>query len=410
MGRILDRLYNKETGRVNFDFFETDRDFSEFQENLKTQGFHSQWHNEGAAIVHMKNVHDEMCKLCDKYDITGDERMVLVVASFLHDIGKAVTGELKEDGNWSFPNHAPKGGRIVRNLLWNEDIGIRESIVFFVRNHMKPSYIINSSNKERDMLKLAYETPFMPHLTTMRNLYLIKLADYRGCNRNPDAEDDTEEALDFFKALSIDLRIWDSKIHSNDKYQINSGLDLFRYFNENTGDILPTTQYDDTEFNVYIMCGISGSGKSTFIQNNEVLKSLPIVSRDITRQNLGIIKYDGNKALGTKKQEKEVTKINDSLMAEHFKNKQSFVIDEMNIRKEYREKTISNIRKHNGKPILIYIEAPSLDEIFKRRESEISKKVLREMRDYMAFPIPMETAELWIAKQGKELIKVPEFV
>lgn len=404
---LLNKLYNNETGRVNFDVFNSDRAFTPYLENLNTQGFHSCWHNEGAAINHMKKVHDEMCKLCDKYNITGKERMILVVSSFLHDIGKAVTGELKEDGNWSFPNHSPKGGKMIRSIFWDEEIEIREAISFFVRNHMKPGYIMHSSNKERDILSLAYDTPFLPEITTMRNLWLIKLADYLGCDRNPDMEDETEEALDYFKALSMDLRVWDSSIHSNDKYQINSSFDLFKYFNENKSDIFPSVQYDDTEFTVYIMCGISGSGKSTFIQYNEILDRLPIVSRDLTREKLGIITDSNVKSMGTKKQENEVTKINETIIKQHFKNKQSFVVDDMNIRKEYRNKLISDIRNHNGKPVIVYIEAKSFNDVIDRRKDSMSAKVLREMRDYMVFPNPKESVEMWVFKEGKELIKFP---
>ena len=404
--KILDKLYNKDTKKVNFNFFETDRIFQPYIENLKIQGFHKQWHNEGCALNHMKLVHNAMCELCDEYNIEGIERMILVVSAFLHDIGKSVTGILKEDGNWSFPNHAPIGGNIVRTILWDEDINIRESICFFVRNHMKPQYILHSKKKEYDMFKLSYECQFLPKITTLRNLWLIKVSDMLGCQKDETIEDDCEESLDFFKSLAIDLRIWDGKIKSCDKYRFENKFDFFKYFNENKGEIFPSVQYDNCEFNCYIMCGISGSGKSTITQNLDELKGLPIISRDITRINLGICSKSEKKK-GSKKEEDKVTKVNDELISSLINEKKSFIIDDMNIRKEYREKIINNIRNHNGKPIIVYVEADSFDTLVERRKNEVPKNILSDMRRYMSFPMPYEAVELYICKQGNEIMKLP---
>ena len=60
-------------------------------------------------------------------------------------------------------------------------------------------------------------------------------------------------------------------------------------------------------FNVWIMCGLPGAGKSTWIKNN-LSKNIQVVNQDSIRIELGIMKNDNDKKLGDKIEEKEVTK------------------------------------------------------------------------------------------------------
>ena len=79
-------------------------------------------------------------------------------------------------------------------------------------------------------------------------------------------------------------------------------------------------------FNVWIMVGLPGSGKSTYIKE-ELPKNIEIVNQDSIRVELGIMKDDDHKAIGNKEQEKEVTRINDERINELIKQHKDFVID-----------------------------------------------------------------------------------
>lgn len=66
------------------------------------------WHPEGAVHVHAGLAAEHAARQCTAEGITGDDRVVIVLAALLHDVGKA--GE----GTWSEPR--PDGGVRVRSL------------------------------------------------------------------------------------------------------------------------------------------------------------------------------------------------------------------------------------------------------------------------------------------------------
>ena len=78
---------------------------------------------------------------------------------------------------------------------------------------------------------------------------------------------------------------------------------------------------------VYIMVGLPGSGKSTYIKNN--FKGLPVVSRDIIRYEIGLCDKDV-KFVGTKEQEKLVSEFENNKIEYYIDNNIDFVIDNIN--------------------------------------------------------------------------------
>ena len=87
--------------------------------------------------------------------------------------------------------------------------------------------------------------------------------------------------------------------------------------------------YESKSFKCYIMIGLPGSGKSTWIKNN-LPKNIEIVSKDLIRQDLGIIKDQDVKAIGNQEQEKEVKNIYHNKLEELLEQGKDFVIDNTN--------------------------------------------------------------------------------
>jgi len=131
-------------------------------------------------------------------------------------------------------------------------------------------------------------------------------------------------------------------------------------------------------FNAWIMVGLPGSGKSTYIKE-ELPKSINIISQDYIRQELGIMKDDDHKAIGNLEQEKEVTRICLERIDKAIKERKDFVIDNTNIKVGRVQNFYDKLKKANANVQIIIIDTPK--EICKERRKEyISEKVIDDMQ------------------------------
>lgn len=127
---------------------------------------------------------------------------------------------------------------------------------------------------------------------------------------------------------------------------------------------------------VYIMIGLPGSGKSTWIKDN-LDKDIEIISKDNIRKELGIMDEDQVKKIGDKEQEKEVKKIHNERFENALKEGKDIVLDNTNI-----GKTLTYIlqKSHQYKAETIGVNIKTSKEVcMKRRENCIPKKVYDDM-------------------------------
>ena len=134
-----------------------------------------------------------------------------------------------------------------------------------------------------------------------------------------------------------------------------------------------------------------------------------VISRDVIRQELGIngatIKND-KKTVGTKEQEDKVSEIFNAKVIECCEQKKSFVIDNTNLKFQYRKKYLDMVMKYNPLIKIIYVEAPDfLNDCMKRRDGEIEKKVYDRMKESFDFPQLYECDELVLVKQDDKTVK-----
>lgn len=131
-------------------------------------------------------------------------------------------------------------------------------------------------------------------------------------------------------------------------------------------------------FNVWIMCGLPGSGKSTYIKE-ELPKNIEIINQDSIRVELGIMKDDEHKAIGSSEQEKEVTRICLERIDKAIKDRRDFVIDNTNIKAGRVQNYYDKLKKTNANVQIIIIDTPK--EICKdRRKEHIPEKVIDDMQ------------------------------
>lgn len=93
-----------------------------------------EWHPEGNVWVHTCHVMDAAAEICEREDIVGEEREVVMAAALCHDLGKATT--TTED--LRSPGHDVAG--VEPTLSFLERIGFpvsnRAKVAFLVEKHM----------------------------------------------------------------------------------------------------------------------------------------------------------------------------------------------------------------------------------------------------------------------------------
>lgn len=387
---ILQNLYNSKTypHTIDWEFMESIPEFAklgECQQNPK-------WHNEGTALQHTK-LADEKFRtevlVGDDvfYELNDDTELLIIRAAIvLHDIGKGVTTSIGKDGNWHSYGHEIEGEKIARVLLWKEDIFVREMICSIVRYHMEPLRIFESKNWLSKMIEIGTRIPW-------KFLYYVKMADLLGSVQNGiNTLNQDLMKMDLIKTSAKALNIWDRTSTRNDLQP------LVKYFNDRS--IFPwKVDCDGKRPVAVIMIGLPGAGKNTWIENN--LNQYPDavqISRDDIRVELGFCK-PGEKYLGTNDEEEKVTEIYNAKLYDAIKNKKNIILNNVHLKKKYRESAVNIIRKAGYFIEYVYVEAPTIEDNYYRRDGQITPERIKIMALSFEWPDTNEYDKLTIAKQ-----------
>lgn len=150
----------------------------------------------------------------------------------------------------------------------------------------------------------------------------------------------------------------------------------------------------------YIMIGVPESGKTTWIKNN--LPHFPVVSRDIIRAEMGLCEM-GDKIVGDRLQEEEVTRREYEKMQELSDSWSDFVIDDINTGK-YRGQLVNFLRKNQCKIVMVRVETP-LEICQTRRKGQIKPKVIERIYNSIMEPTEEECDVIIYSKYVDNLKK-----
>lgn len=138
----------------------------------------------------------------------------------------------------------------------------------------------------------------------------------------------------------------------------------------------------------FLMVGLPGSGKSTWIKNS-LPANIPVISRDIIRHKLGFTKSVDQKAVLSKDKEDTVTEYEMGMIHNYLAQGNDVVIDDINTGK-YRKNMIQFLRDNGAEVIGVRMNT-SLDTCIQRRDGQISADVMRNISNRM---IPLDDNEV----------------
>ena len=153
------------------------------------------------------------------------------------------------------------------------------------------------------------------------------------------------------------------------------------------------------KINVYVMVGLPGAGKDTWIANN-LPEAHKVVCRDDIRAELGMCNA-GDKIVGTREQENLVSALFDTKLKEYARAGEDIAINNINLRKKYRLGYKQTLKDFDVNWIYVVVEAPDLDTNQERRKGQIPPEVFDRMVASYEPPTPDEYDEIIYAKQTK---------
>ena len=330
-----------------------------------------EWHSEGNVHIHTDMVIDEIYNIFDKdKTLTLSEKYILLMSAIFHDIGKPNTSKWKEvQGveHLTARNHEYDGLSYLTYRFMDliEDKEEYYSILDLVGYHNIPKLLIVKDNVTEWDFKLLTEK------TSGKLFYYLELADMLG--RECHDRSDQVDYIEMFKMDAIKYNCFESVSHLNDeltnlfKDNFNEtdlvslsylvGKSKKRLKNKDFIDPIIAYQkyyeYKNNHGTLFLMCGISGSGKTTQIAKiKEDNKISTVIELDELRKKHKIKSNNRREIDGRVRQEAK------EIMKTALANKEAIIFDACNHRKDFRDLLFGLAEEYHAKTVLVFVETP----------------------------------------------------
>ena len=306
----------------------------------------SEWHAEGDVATHTRMVLDELSKCVDD---SIHHLPSVILGSFFHDIGKVERTKTRRiDGEKRIvsPGHARAGRSLVGRQLIEElpwDCWWRT--IQLIGFHHEPRRVVNIDAPEERLAELQW----LDRMVDLHDLYTLCLADTRG--RQCDDRRSRIETLQLF-ALEIeegDTRrgrrsmfrdTWDPKIRESLSSYPEDTIEFVQAearFSAGQNDIhhwkealSQSYQYRDEHPKLILLCGLSGSGKTTWRKRHP---SDAVISLDRIRAEIGDGPHDHSN-------EGRVRQRSKTLLKRYLARGDTVIWDATNYRRDFRRPLI----------------------------------------------------------------------
>ena len=374
----LRKLINTDTCEYNWKKIEKIKEFAKLKECEQNP----KWHKEGNAWNHTKMVCAEATKVARNEYFDEGDRLVFLAAALFHDIGKGVTTKIGKDGNWHSYGHEFEGEKMTRLLLWNEDIWEREHICSLVRYHMEIEFVAERENFLTRLVSIS---------KAVRNLdMLIKLkeCDLRGSIQY----DDDLKGIELLKME--DIR--ETARSLGFLYNMTSVPEFYKFAWQKT----LKAKNSGNPITVVVPIGLSGAGKSTWVKEN--YPDAVVISRDAIREELGYVKPGRKAVLSRQKEDKVSTVFNQRLTDAARDGSKPIVLDNLNLKKKYRDGYKEQLSLYAVNWVYVYIEARGLQTNVERRGEDIDMDTLKGMIMVFDWPKDEEYDKFGVFVNGDE--------
>lgn len=252
---MIEQIYSSTTQNINW---ENVLNISEFKSLTST--FQSdKWFIETNVFKHIKLLTESMSKTIPITSSTDKEyRKIMLLSCLFLYIGKGATTFWNiEKKDWATINCNEVGEEITRQILWNDNPMIRESVCYFVRNYNKIGHILSSNMGIRELITISSDAIY-PRYCNIENLIQILKCELKFMKYDYMSE---MEEISFVYDLAKDIKCL------THPYEFHSFVEKYKYFNDSV-DTYPKETTDKPEFEAFLTMGKPKSFDKTSVYPN----------------------------------------------------------------------------------------------------------------------------------------------
>ncbi len=326
------------------------------------------YHAEGNVLIHTGMVTQAMVELPAWRALAETERSLLFASALLHDVAKPQCTQIDSNGRVSSRGHARKGEYVARHALWSGEefdkpapFVVREQIAALVRFHGLPLQFLKWEQPERTLFEASQRI-------RLDFIALLAEADVRG--RICADQQELLEHVELFRVLAQELQCYEQP------RQFASDHSRFTYFRSERGHA-DYAAYDETQFEVVLMCGLPGAGKDTWLHTH--LPDWPIISLDEIRKELHIT---------PREEQGPVIQLARERARAMLRCQRPFAWNATNVSKARRQELISLFTAYHARVRLVYLDAP-FPTLHKRnceRKAAVPDHVILQMARKLEVP------------------------
>jgi predicted kinase len=356
-----------------------------------------EWHAEGNVHIHTGMVLNETYQILqtEATHLTPQRRLSLILGALFHDIYKPIaTQEQEIDGKIRIvaPQHASKGRSYLALKLMGLDLpySVVENTLSLVAYHHAPQKLVTHNKYAGEYQKIA-------RLSDPELLYWLELANIRG--RECQDREQQLEIIELYSSLAQKYRAWQAFGAEYQPWRAYFNCELADW-NQDTRNLvfaqaiaryetdqictlvseLARSHSDRDAFpQVVITFGVSGSGKSTWIEN--YLADHTVISLDTLRSKIASSRSDQS-------QNSKIVRVAKEQLRTLLRSQSKIVWDATSLKYDFRQQIVSLSRQYGALITLVIFHCPEtiyLERNRQRRHS-IPEEVLLKQLQSLEFP------------------------